>query len=57
MSNRIHLEETIVICADCREPIEVARAGDEAWNVCTGCRQVEGETVEISEDDWFKEKE
>ncbi len=42
-----HLEP-ITVCAHCNEPIEVLSAGDECWNYCEGCQQTEGDTAEMT---------
>ena len=38
----------ITVCADCGEPTEEKWSGDEGWTVCSGCGNVEGDTIEIT---------
>lgn len=38
----------MIVCRDCYEEIQYKSAGDEIWNYCEGCNQVEGYTVEIT---------
>lgn len=42
----------IRICTDCREEIKVLAAGDECWDYCENCHQIEGNTVEITEEEY-----
>lgn len=42
-----HLE-TVRVCSECEGLIRVVSAGDESWDVCEDCRQVEGRTHEIT---------
>jgi hypothetical protein len=46
-----HDDSTILVCADCGEDIETISAGDEGWNFCPGCRNVEGPTKTMYIDD------
>ena len=36
--------EEIRVCSDCESAIDVMSMGDESWDVCSGCRNVEGPT-------------
>jgi len=40
--------EPIRVCAECGEAVEQKSAGDEVWDVCPGCRQVEGLTQYVT---------
>ena len=42
-------EETFRACADCLEEIKVISAGDESWDFCEACCQVEGNTCYVNE--------
>jgi hypothetical protein len=44
--------EMIRVCCACHGAIEVVSAGDESWDVCEGCGQIEGNTVEITLDEY-----
>jgi hypothetical protein len=44
-----HLEP-ITVCADCYEPIQ--RVGEDYLDYCEGCQQVEGDTLEITTEEW-----
>lgn len=46
-----HLEP-VTVCAECREEIEGRSAGDESWSWCEGCQQVEGDTLEITMEEY-----
>lgn len=46
-----HLTE-IHVCSQCYEQISGLSAGDEGWNYCEGCQQVEGETEYITEEEY-----
>lgn len=41
-------KEMIRVCAFCCEEIKVLSAGDESWDYCEGCHQIEGDTAEIT---------
>ncbi len=40
--------EPVLVCAHCSELIEIKSAGDESWNYCEGCHQIEGDTEYIT---------
>jgi predicted amidophosphoribosyltransferase len=40
----------IRVCCSCGEEIERIGAGDEIWDFCPGCRNIEGETKEVEVD-------
>jgi hypothetical protein len=40
------------VCAHCYEEIQVLNSGDEWWDYCEGCHQVEGDTVEITMEEY-----
>lgn len=42
----------ITVCSECMEQIEVKSAGDECWDYCEGCQQVEGNTEEITTEEY-----
>lgn len=42
-----HLEP-VRVCSDCGEEIQGKSAGDESWDWCESCQQVEGPTHEIT---------
>lgn len=42
-----HLEE-IRVCSECGEAIECKSAGDESWDWCEGCQQLEGRTEYVT---------
>ncbi len=42
----------IRVCAECLEQIESKSAGDESWDYCEGCHQVEGNTIEITTEEY-----
>lgn len=53
---RIRFERTprgwspdVLVCAHCYEEIQGISAGDEGWDYCEGCQQIEGDTLYISE--------
>ena len=48
-------EETIEICVWCSEPVNEVFAGTEGWTVCTGCGAVEGDTKEITLEEYNKQ--
>ncbi len=41
-------EETITVCKSCGEATEEKSIGDEGWTVCPGCKTIEGDTEEIT---------
>ncbi len=41
-------ESWIRVCADCYEEIQRKRAGDEVFDYCESCQQVEGNTLKIT---------
>lgn len=43
------------VCAECMEQIQVVNSGDEYWDYCEGCHQVEGSTVEITMEEYEKD--
>lgn len=48
-------DEVFLVCAECYgnteyfEEIGVVSAGDEFWNICPSCNQVEGKTIHVDE--------
>lgn len=42
----------ITVCADCYEQIETKSAGDESWSYCESCQQVEGNTLELTTEEY-----
>lgn len=46
-----HLEP-VRVCAECYEQIEVLRAGDEGWDYCENCHLTEGDTLEITTEEY-----
>lgn len=38
----------VTVCADCYGEIQMLHSGDECWNYCESCQQVEGNTTEIT---------
>lgn len=44
--------EYIRVCADCRFAVDEVHAGDEGWTVCSGCRNIEGPTIEITMEEY-----
>lgn len=47
-------EDTIRVCSYCSEEIEIKSAGDESWDYCPGCEQIEGPTEEITIEEYEK---
>lgn len=48
------INDTLTLCSNCDGIIETIHAGDEWWNVCQDCRNVEGPTYEVTEDEYEK---
>lgn len=48
-----HLEE-ITVCSNCDEEIRTLTSGDEIWNYCEPCQQVEGDTETITIEEFEK---
>jgi hypothetical protein len=48
-------QRMVRICAYCHEVVEIKTAGDESWDYCAGCHQIEGPTLEITEEQYEKE--
>lgn len=42
----------MTVCSYCYEEIEYKSAGDESWSYCKGCNQVEGDTEEITTEEY-----
>jgi hypothetical protein len=42
----------ITVCAECNEAIEIISRGDESWDYCENCHQVEGDTREITMEEY-----
>lgn len=40
------------LCLECMGEIETLSAGDESWDQCTSCRQIEGKTIEMTEEEY-----
>jgi formamidopyrimidine-DNA glycosylase len=36
------------VCSECSEEIQAVSAGDESWDWCESCQQVEGDTETIT---------
>jgi len=46
------MEYEITICGCCGGVVEGVGASDESWSVCTECRAVEQETVDMTYEEW-----
>lgn len=44
------MKDTIRLCSECDEEIEVLSKGDEYWDFCPNCQQIEGDTYETEEE-------
>jgi hypothetical protein len=38
-------------CAECLEPIRILSTGEDWLDYCEGCQQVEGEVIDLEEED------
>ncbi len=46
-----HLEP-VTVCAECGGDIRALSTSDETWHVCEDCMQVEGQTCEITTEEY-----
>lgn len=42
----------VVVCSECLGEIEIKSAGDESWNYCESCGQIEGRTHEMTTEEF-----
>jgi hypothetical protein len=40
------------VCAECFEEIQGISSGDESWDYCEGCHQIEGETLDVTMEEY-----
>lgn len=42
----------VTVCVNCYEEIQGLSAGDEGWDYCEGCHQVEPDTMEMTTEEY-----
>ena len=45
-------EETVIVCAECSANQEIEIVGGDSLNYCPACRTIEGETEEITQEEY-----
>jgi hypothetical protein len=46
-----HKWNEVRVCAHCHGFVKEISCGDEGWSVCENCQQIEGDTIEMYENE------